>query len=114
MLGIGRSTASTVCHKIQYVRYRTWPRGSGILFAATRPRRMKQDERPFADTLILPLRDELREDSRYDHWLKLADIALATAREEQARIKQQIRPHVERYKQLKGQRVATRNPLTKK
>ena len=65
---------------------------------------MTQGERPFADTLILPLRDELREDSRYDHWLKLADIALAAAREEQARIKEQIRPHVERYKQLRRQR----------
>jgi len=63
---------------------------------------MTQGERPFADTLILPLRDELREDSRYDHWLKLADVALAAAREEQARIKEQIRPHVERYKQLRG------------
>jgi len=72
--------------------------------AATRPRDMTQGERPFADTLILPPRDELREDSRYDHWLKLADIALATAREEQARIKEQIRPHVERYRQLRGQR----------
>jgi hypothetical protein len=64
---------------------------------------MKHDHRPFADTLILPLRDELREDSRYDHWLKLADIALAAAREEQSRIKEQIRPHVERYKKLRGQ-----------
>jgi hypothetical protein len=66
---------------------------------------MTQSERPFADTLILPLRDELREDSRYDHWLKLADTALAAAREEQARIKEQIKPHVERYKQLRGQRT---------
>jgi hypothetical protein len=65
---------------------------------------MTRGERLFADTLILPLRDELREDSRYDHWLKLADIALAAAREEQARIKEQIKPHVERYKQLRGQR----------
>jgi hypothetical protein len=66
---------------------------------------MTQSERPFADTLILPLRDELREDSRYDHWLKLADTALAAAREEQARIKEQIKPHVERYKQLRGQKT---------
>jgi hypothetical protein len=73
---------------------------------------MTQDERPFADTLTLPLRDDLCEDSRHDHWLKLADIALAAAREEQARIKEQIRPHVERYKQLRGQ-SPSQKPLAK-
>jgi hypothetical protein len=35
-------------------------------------------------------------------WLMLADIALIHAREEQQRIKAQIRPHVERYKRLTG------------
>ena len=60
----------------------------------------------------MPLHDELGEDRRYEHWLKLADIALAAAREEQARIKEQIRPHVERYRRLRQQR--SQNTFAKK
>jgi hypothetical protein len=36
------------------------------------------------------------------HYLMLADIALASAREEQRRIKEKIRPHVERYRRITG------------
>jgi hypothetical protein len=35
-------------------------------------------------------------------WLMFADIALTQAREEQQRIKAKIRPHVERYKRITG------------
>jgi hypothetical protein len=35
-------------------------------------------------------------------WLMFADIALIQAREEQKRIKAKIRPHVERYKRITG------------
>jgi hypothetical protein len=63
---------------------------------------MPQDEKPVVETLILPLRREpVYPDGRYAYWGRLADIALARAREEQARIKEQIRPHVERYKKIK-------------
>jgi hypothetical protein len=88
---------------LQNVLYRTRSCFLSCYRRHSSARDMTPSERPFADTLILPLRDELREDSRYDHWLRLADIALAAAREEQARIKEQIKPHVERYQQLRGQ-----------
>jgi hypothetical protein len=38
-------------------------------------------------------------------WLMFGDIALADARDEQLRIKEKIRPHVERYKRLTGNKV---------
>ena len=61
------------------------------------------DDRPFVDSLVLPIRTEppYPDEDRYAYWLQLADTLLASAREEQARIKQQIRPHVERYKQTR-------------
>jgi hypothetical protein len=64
----------------------------------------KDDEMPVVDTLVLPIRPEppYPDNDRYAYWLKLADVALAAAREEQARIKEQIRPHVERYKKLRA------------
>ena len=37
-----------------------------------------------------------------NYYLMLADIALASAREEQRRIKEKIRPHVERYRRITG------------
>ena len=40
---------------------------------------------------------------RFNYYLDLADIALARA--EQRRIKEKIRPHVERYRQITGQEV---------
>lgn len=66
---------------------------------------MTQDEdRPPMYGLTLPVPGPVPAGSRYAYWLKLADIALKRAREEQARIKAQIKPHVERYKQIKGKR----------
>ena len=44
---------------------------------------------------------------RCDHWIKLADIALERARESQARIKEHIRPHVERYHEIRQKRQRT-------
>ena len=38
-------------------------------------------------------------------WLMFGDIALADAREELRRIKEKIRPHVERYTRLTGNKV---------
>jgi hypothetical protein len=35
------------------------------------------------------------------HWLKLADAVLIAAREEQERIKEQIRPAIENYRRIK-------------
>ncbi len=61
---------------------------------------MPQDDDQIVDSLILPPRNELQEDSRYEHWLKLADVALIRAREEQALIKEKIRPHVENYRRF--------------
>jgi hypothetical protein len=37
-----------------------------------------------------------------NRYLMLADVALAAAREEQRRIKEKIRPHVERYWKITG------------
>ena len=66
----------------------------------------RERDRPVVDTLTLPVRIEppYPDNDRYAYWLRLADIALARAREEQARIKERIKPHVERYKQIKGKR----------
>jgi hypothetical protein len=65
---------------------------------------MTQNDKPVVvETLVLPIRREPEyPDGRYAYWVRLADIALARAREEQARIKEQIRPHVERYKKIKA------------
>jgi hypothetical protein len=56
------------------------------------------------DTLTLPNRrkSERPNDELHARWLWLADIALATARKEQAKIKERIRPHVENYKRITG------------
>lgn len=40
---------------------------------------------------------------RFNYYLDLADIALARA--EQRRIKEKIRPHIERYRQITGNEV---------
>ena len=69
---------------------------------------MRKRDNPVMDVLILPVRLEppYPENDRYEYVLKLADIALAQAREEQERIKEQIRPHVERYKTIRGARAS--------
>lgn len=63
---------------------------------------MPSDDKSFVDTLVL--RDRRKSprpvNDPHSRWLRLADIALARAREEQDRIKEQIRPHVERYKRI--------------
>ncbi len=65
---------------------------------------MKADDKPVADTLIVPpCQGSPR--ARDAYYLRLADIALGRAQEEQARIKEQIRPHVERYKQITGNKT---------
>jgi hypothetical protein len=38
------------------------------------------------------------------HYLTLADAALTAAREEQDRMKEKIRPHVERYRRITGRK----------
>jgi hypothetical protein len=38
------------------------------------------------------------------HYLKRADAALTAAREEEDRIKEKIRPHVERYRRITGRK----------
>lgn len=64
---------------------------------------MAQTDKPVVETLVLPIRREPEyPDGRYAYWVRLADIALTHAREEQARIKEQIRPHVERYKKIRA------------
>ncbi|MBV8051804.1 MAG: hypothetical protein JOZ80_11485 [Acidobacteriaceae bacterium] len=62
------------------------------------------DERQIVDTLTLPRQQSVDgpADLMHARWLKLADIALANAREEQAKIKERIRPHVENYKRITG------------
>ena len=66
---------------------------------------MAQNDKPVVETLILPIRREPDSpEGRCAYWVRLADIALARAREEQKRIKEQIRPHVERYKNIKARR----------
>jgi len=62
------------------------------------------EERPIIDTLTLPNRrqSDRPKDAIHARWLRLADIALSNARKEQAKIKEQIRPHVENYKRITG------------
>jgi hypothetical protein len=62
------------------------------------------DDRPVVDTLIVPPR-HVSPRARDAYYLRLADIALGRAQEEQARIKEQIRPHVERYNQITGNKT---------
>lgn len=70
---------------------------------------MPQDDQPVVETLVLPIRHQPQyPDGRYAYWVQLADIALARAREEQERIKEQIRPHVERYKKIKARQRGSR------
>lgn len=61
-------------------------------------------KRQVVDTLTVPVRpDTPYPDEHYHRYLlKLADLALSDARKEQERIKEQIRPHVERYKLIRG------------
>lgn len=63
------------------------------------------DERPLVYTLTLPPRDELRDNPRCHYWLKLADVALERARAEQAHIKEQVRPNIERYRVIRRKRT---------
>jgi hypothetical protein len=65
---------------------------------------MPPDDRQIIDTLTLPNRrkSERPKDELHARWLRLADIALANARKEQAKIKERIRPHVENYKRITG------------
>jgi hypothetical protein len=70
---------------------------------------MAQNDKPVVETLILPIRREPEyPEGRYAYWVRLADIALARAREEQERIKEQIRPHVERYKKIKARQRSSK------
>ena len=61
---------------------------------------MSQDDKPLISTLTTPPRTELPEDSRHKYWLKLADQALIAAREEQARIREKIKPQIDRYQRI--------------
>jgi hypothetical protein len=65
---------------------------------------MEPEGRKIVDTLTIPNRrkSERPTDELHARWLRLADIALANARTEQARIKERIRPHVENYKRITG------------
>jgi len=70
---------------------------------------MAQNDKPVVETLILPIRREPEyPEGRYAYWVRLADIALARARQEQERIKEQIRPHVERYKKIKARQRSSK------
>ena len=53
------------------------------------------------------------EPHRFNYYLTLADIALAQARKEQERIKEKIRPNVERYRRLTDKDALFR-PLQRK
>lgn len=46
--------------------------------------------------------DELPEPKPESRWLMFGDQALAAAQEEQCRIKEKIRPHMERYRRITG------------
>lgn len=72
--------------------------------------KLKDVERPVVDTLTLPIRHQppLPDSFQQAYWLRLADIALGRARAEQEKIKEQIRPHVERYKQITRNRRSKR------
>jgi hypothetical protein len=54
--------------------------------------------------LLNPPAPEIEETPEQRHWLLLADIALRLdeARKEQKKIKQKIRPNVEKYKRITG------------
>jgi hypothetical protein len=60
----------------------------------------KPDDMPIVDTLTLPPKAKHSMNNQQAYWLRLADVALARAREEQDRIKEQIRRHVERYNRI--------------
>lgn len=58
---------------------------------------------PVSDLYLTPDgTDDPSEFLPQSRWLMFADIALIHAREEQKRIKARIRPHVERYKRITG------------
>jgi hypothetical protein len=58
---------------------------------------------PLSDLYLTPDgTDDPSEFLPQSRWLMFADIALIHAREEQKRIKAKIRPHVERYKRITG------------
>ena len=65
---------------------------------------MEQGAEQVVDTLTIPLRQrvEAPECELHARWLKLADIALANAREEQAKVKEPTRPNVDNYKPFTG------------
>ena len=65
---------------------------------------MPDDDNPVVDTLILPVAPRQPGVVQHAYWLRLADIALARAREEQRRIKEHIQPQVERFKRIEGKR----------
>lgn len=65
---------------------------------------MQREDEHVAYSLTMPPADPLREDGRYAYWLKLADMALVAAREEQERIKEKIKPQIDRYRKITQQR----------
>lgn len=65
---------------------------------------MPEKEKQITDTLTLPVVREQPTLIRHAYWLKLADIALSRARVEQERIKEKIKPHVEKFKRIQAKR----------
>jgi hypothetical protein len=65
---------------------------------------MPDDDKPVVDTLTLPVASQQLDVVQHAYWLRLADIALARAREEQQRIKERIQPHVERFQRIERKR----------
>jgi hypothetical protein len=66
---------------------------------------LREDDKPPIDTLTLPRDGELRENRLYRYWLKLSDIALERAREEQRKIKRAIQPQIDRYRRIRRKRA---------
>ncbi|MBV8050584.1 MAG: hypothetical protein JOZ80_05315 [Acidobacteriaceae bacterium] len=73
--------------------------------------KQKDLEKPVVNPVLSPISDDpppLPDSFRQAYWLRLADIALGRARAEQEKIKEQIRPHVERFKQITRDRKSRR------
>jgi hypothetical protein len=98
--------------KIPFVRYRTllgavlnwWARGVAKVRNFAEAERREQPSYPISGSEFSHsefYHSEEKSDP-INRYLMLADVALAAAREEQRRIKEKIRPHVERYRKLSG------------
>ena len=70
------------------------------LAKAEQDARAKQFRAQF--TVITSKGHSRREPEPTDRWLMLADKLLDTVREEQRRVKEKIKPHVERYQNITG------------